>query len=242
MGLNAGHADCTDTIILMHDGKAALNLQIGRIIDEYGALLDPLFPEFRPSFGTRKMTIEFVRIDTVHSGWTKLYVATIRLPNGQTVRREIEDHGVAVCVLPYDPARRMAILVRQFRAPVFYAAKELETLEAIAGIVESSDPKDCARGEAREEAGLNLGTLEHVVTGWTMPGVSTERMHLYLAVYRQGDQVDAGGRADEHETITVAEMPLGELAAMADSGRLTDMKTLVLVQTLRLRRPDLFAR
>jgi hypothetical protein len=36
-------------------------------------------------------------------------------------------------------------------------------------------------------------------------------------------------------------MPLAELAGMADSGGLDDMKALVLVQTLRLRRPDLFA-
>jgi hypothetical protein len=35
-------------------------------------------------------------------------------------------------------------------------------------------------------------------------------------------------------------MPLGELAAMADAGTLNDMKTLALVQTLRLRKPELF--
>jgi len=39
----------------------------------------------------------------------------------------------------------------------------------------------------------------------------------------------------------VVELPLAELAARADEGRLDDMKTMLLVQTLRLRRPDLFA-
>jgi len=35
---------------------------------------------------------------------------------------------------------------------------------------------------------------------------------------------------------------LNELARLADSGKLADIKTLVLVQTLRLRRPELFLR
>jgi hypothetical protein len=39
----------------------------------------------------------------------------------------------------------------------------------------------------------------------------------------------------------VVEMSLAELAALAEAGRLEDMKTALLVQTLRLRHPDLFA-
>jgi hypothetical protein len=35
-------------------------------------------------------------------------------------------------------------------------------------------------------------------------------------------------------------MQLADLADLADKGRLTDTKTLLLVQTLRLRHPDLF--
>lgn len=67
---------------------------------------------------------KIVRTSTAHAGWAKLVVATIRLPNGRTIAREIEDHGSAVCVLPYNPFRRTAVLVRQFRAPVLYAAGE----------------------------------------------------------------------------------------------------------------------
>ena len=74
-----------------------------------------------------------------------------------------------------------------------------------------------------------------------MAGVSTEQMDLFLAEYSQSDRVSAGGGIDEeHENIEVIEMPLAELAAMTDSGALKDMKALVLVQTLRLRRPEMF--
>ncbi len=67
-------------------------------------------------------------------------------------------------------------------------------------------------------------------------------MHLFLAVFCVADRIGpGGGLADEHEGTTAVEMPLAEIAAMADAGRLTDMKTFALVQTLRLRRPELFA-
>ena len=72
-----------------------------------------------------------------------------------------------------------------------------------------------------------------------MPGVSTERMHLYLATSRGRPREGRGG-VDEDEDITAVELALDELARLADSGGLADVKTLVLVQTLRLRRPELF--
>ena len=185
---------------------------------------------------------DIIRTRTAHAGWSKLLVAAIRLPDGSTIEREIEEHGAAVCVLPYNAARRTAILVRQFRAAVLFAAKEGETLEAIAGILEESDPAACARREAMEEAGLTLTTLERVCTGWTMPGLSTERMHFYLAPYGGEARADRrGGVASEHEAIVAVEIGLRELVTMADQGRLPDVKTLLLVQALRLRRPDLFA-
>lgn len=145
-------------------------------------------------------------------------------------------------MLPYDPERRAALLVRQFRAPPFHAAGEAQMLEAPAGRLDEDDPEACARREAVEEVGLRLGALEPVVFAWTMPALSTERAHLFLAPYRAVDRVGAGGGlSSEQEGISVTEMPLAELAAMADAGALTELKLFALVQTLRLRRPELFA-
>jgi nudix-type nucleoside diphosphatase (YffH/AdpP family) len=189
------------------------------------------------------MPFQITNIDTAFTGRrSKLLVLNVELPDGQTMRREIEDHGPAVAVLPYDPDRRTAILVRQFRAPVFLVSGDEALVEAIAGIVESDDPAACGRREASEEAGLELKALDHVGSVWTMPGVSTERMHLYLATYSEADRVGkGGGLADEHENTDVVEIALAELAGAVDAGRLDDMKTALLVQTLRLRRPELFA-
>ena len=184
---------------------------------------------------------EIVTTEFKHRGWSSFLLATIRLPDGGTITRAIEDHGNAVAVLPYDPVRRMAILVRQFRAPALYAAQQRDFLEAVAGVIDAGeDAESCARRETAEEAGLELRAIERVARAWAMPGVSTEQMDLFLGEYSQADRISAGGGIDD-ESIEVLEMPLAELAAMTDSGALKDMKALVLVQTLRLRRPELFA-
>jgi nudix-type nucleoside diphosphatase (YffH/AdpP family) len=186
------------------------------------------------------MTAEIVATEVKHRGWTTFLVATVRLPDGSTISRVIEDHGNAVCVLPYDPVRRVAILVQQLRAPALYAAKRQQFLEAVAGSIDAGeDPETSARREAGEEAGLQLRALELVAKAWAMPGVSTEQMDLFLGEYSAADRVGAGGGIDG-ENIKVLEIPLARLAAMVDSGALQDMKLLLLLQTLRLRRPELF--
>ena len=177
-----------------------------------------------------------------HDGWLKLRVATLSGDDGVEFTREIEDHGPAVAVLPYDPERRVALLVKLPRAPVLLMGAPSDFVEAPAGLRErDEDPADCARREAMEEVGVALGPLEEAGHAWSMCGVSTERMHLFLAPYAVENRTGrGGGLAHEHENIAVVELPLAELRDMADRNALDDMKTLCLVQTLRVRRPELF--
>ncbi|AWN49952.1 NUDIX hydrolase [Methylobacterium terrae] len=164
------------------------------------------------------------------------------MPDGSRIGREVEDHGPAVAVLPYDPERRVALLVRQFRTPPCFVDGTASVLEAPAGLREEDDPEACARREAFEEAGLRLSRLEPAGRVWSLPGLSTERMDLFLAPYRAVDRTGAGGGlAEEHESVEVVELALSDLAGMAERGEVADMKTLCLVQTLRLRHPELFA-
>lgn len=189
------------------------------------------------------MTAEIQRLDLLHEGWARLFVATIRTAQRPDIRREIEDHGAAVGMLPYDPDRRVALLIRQLRAPVLHVTGQPDFLECPAGLLDGTDPAEDAKRELWEEVGLELTRLEPVATTWPMPGLSTERLHLFLAPYNAADRTGpGGGLGSENEHISAEEVPLADLAAMADDGRLSDLKTLFLVQTLRLRRPDLFAR
>jgi nudix-type nucleoside diphosphatase (YffH/AdpP family) len=177
----------------------------------------------------------------IHEGWARFSVATIALDDGQTIRREIEDHGRSVAVLPYDPARRVVMLVRQMRAPMLAASGELLSLEAPAGLLDEETPEEGARREALEECGLRLADLEHVVSAWSMPGVSTERMDMYLAPFRIEDRIaPGGGVAHEHEQIECVEMACAELANLIERGGLQDMKTLTLGLFLWRRHPRLF--
>jgi nudix-type nucleoside diphosphatase (YffH/AdpP family) len=182
------------------------------------------------------------QIETLHEGWRKLLKFTMRMPDGRTMEREILNSQDATAVLPYDPERRKVILIRQFRAPVMHVEERPDIVETVAGMLDGGEPEETARREAMEEAGLRLGPLELVARAWSAPGVTTERVSMFLAPYTSADQVgEGGGLAEEHEEIEVLEIGIDELAGMLERHAIDDMKTLVLAQALRLRHPDLFA-
>lgn len=188
------------------------------------------------------MTPEILNVRTVHEGWSRFGVAIVRLADGTVVEREIEDHGDSVGVLPYDPERRTATLVRELRVPVLHREGRTAQLEAPAGLIDDGSPEDNARREVLEETGLRLGHLESLGRSYSCAGISTECIYLFLAPYGAADRAGPGGGAEgEHENIRVVEMPLGELARMADAGEILDLKTLTLVMALRVRQPGLFA-
>ncbi len=183
------------------------------------------------------------QIETLHEGWRKLLKLTVEMPDGRTMAREVLNSADAAAVLPYDPEARKVILVRQFRAPVMHVEGQPDVLEAVAGLLDEDAPEACARREAMEEAGLRLRDLEKVAAAWSTPGITTERLHLFLAPYTSADRVgEGGGLAEEHEDIEVLEIGLDELMGMLEQGAITDMKTLVLIQALQLRRPELFGK
>jgi nudix-type nucleoside diphosphatase (YffH/AdpP family) len=187
------------------------------------------------------MTVELRRIETVYSGYVTLMAATFSGPDGPFVR-EIEHHGRAACVLPYDPDRRTALMVNLPRAPVIWAGGPPELLEAPAGMVEDEDPEETAIREALEECGVRLGRLESIGAPFSTPGVSSERIDLFLAAYAAADRVAGGGGAEgENEHIRVEEVPLERLWGWVEQRRIEDLKSLALILALRVRRPELFA-
>jgi len=187
------------------------------------------------------MKPEILEREIAHEGYLTVQRLRVRLADGAVVFREVERHGDAAAVLPYDVERRSALVVRSFRVPVFDAAGEEALEEACAGMIADEGADTTARREAHEELGIDLSSLEFIARVWSSPGVSTERLSLFLSPCRSADRIgDGGGIEGEHERITVVERPLAELMANVDQGRIADAKLLTLVLALRLRRPDLF--
>jgi nudix-type nucleoside diphosphatase (YffH/AdpP family) len=179
----------------------------------------------------------------IYSGWGRFLLLDVQLGDGRVVERQIEDHGEAAAVLPYDAGRKVALVARQPRTGPLYSGFEPHLVEAAAGVIDPGEaPAVTAVREALEELGVRLGTVEPVVAAWSMPAVSSERIHLFLAPYSADDRVaPGGGMEDEGEEIEVLELPLATLLAEADAGTLTDIKTLALVWALARRRPELFS-
>jgi nudix-type nucleoside diphosphatase (YffH/AdpP family) len=187
------------------------------------------------------MSPKILERKAMYSGYLSIERLKIQLTDGATVWREVERHGNAAVVLPYDAQRRCALVVRLFRAPVFDVTSEPMLEEACAGMIEHEGVETAARREASEELGVELGLLELVAQVWSSPGVSTERQSLFLAPYQFGDRTGPGGGvAGEHEGITVKERPLTDLALAVDRREIADAKLVTLVLALQLRRPDLF--
>jgi nudix-type nucleoside diphosphatase (YffH/AdpP family) len=180
---------------------------------------------------------------TIYQGWGRFLILTLRLANGAVIERQLEDHGHACAVLPYDAERRMALLARMPRAAAVYVGQDPIMMEACAGIIDPGETAEAsARREAMEELGVRLVALEPLGRLFSGPGASSELMSLFLAPYAAGDRIaSGGGLEEEHEQIEVMELPLMELARLGDAGDLRDMKTLTLILALRVRRPDLFA-
>jgi nudix-type nucleoside diphosphatase (YffH/AdpP family) len=188
------------------------------------------------------MVAEIIDSKNIYDGWIRLIQSTLRLTDGKPVSREIIIHGRASAVLPYDPERRVVVLVKLLRAPVLFATGVQNVVEAPAGMVDDESPDDTARREAMEESGLRLKRLEHVGSAWSSPGVSTERINLYLAPYSKSDlRGSGGGLPSEDENITVVEMPSRELLASVERLEICDLETLTLALALRWKHPDLFA-
>ena len=191
--------------------------------------------------GLEEMSARVLRTESAYSGYVSISKATLE-EAGQKVVREIVHQGNAVAVLPYDPDRKLCMLVQLLRAPVLLCGVSNRLLEVPAGVIDAGEsPLEAARREVLEETGLSLMQLDQVAGVWSSPGVSTEQVFLFLAPYNERDKIAAGGGlAEEHENITMVERPLFEVASLVGDGELSDMKTLTLLLALQLRRPELF--
>jgi nudix-type nucleoside diphosphatase (YffH/AdpP family) len=156
-----------------------------------------------------------------------------RRANGewQTQHRETYDPGDAAALLPYNLARRTVVLVRQFRYPAYVNGHDDLLIEAVAGKLDNESPEVRIRAETEEETGYRLGEIRKVFEAFMSPGSITEKLHFFIAEYKAGMRIGAGGGiASEGEDIEVLELSIDEALAMVADGRVVDAKAIMLLQ------------
>ena len=164
------------------------------------------------------------RINRLEGIVVDVTVDRVRLADGKETLREVVVHPGGVCILPVDD-EGYAYCVRQYR----YAMRE-HLLEAPAGKLEpGEDPRKAAERELGEETGLTAGKLIPLGAYYTSPGISTEKLYLYLAIrLRRGE-----AHPDEGEFLDLVRIPYDELLERVQNGEIPDAKTAVAVLQAR---------
>jgi 8-oxo-dGDP phosphatase len=179
-------------------------------------------------------------VDLHRDEWViALRADTIRRPGdgdveGRGFRRFVVEHPGAVVVLALDEHRRVVCL-RQFRHPVRHRLVELP-----AGLRDQADeaPVETAKRELREEAEVEAEHWTQLLSTWSSPGFTTERLEIFLAT-----GLRASPRGDfvlEHEEAEMERLlvPFDDLLAAVLDGRVADGPVVQAVLAVKVRGLD----
>jgi ADP-ribose pyrophosphatase len=163
----------------------------------------------------------------------------VRMPDGQTAGREVIEHPGAVAVLALDAAGRV-LLIRQYRHPV---GRLLWEIPAGLRDVDGEPAFLTAQRELLEEAGYRAADWRVLVDFFASPGISTERLRVYLA--RDLTEVPAAERdfVPRHEEahLAITWLPLDAAVDRFLSGDLHNGVTAVGILAAYAARADGFA-
>ena len=166
--------------------------------------------------------MELLQSRIVWDGKWRVRVDTFRLPDGRPYERGAIEHPGAVVLVPVVMAEDggcTVLMLRQYRP-----ALDDTILELPAGTREHNEPwLVCAQRELQEETGFRATEMIPLGEVWAAPGLSNERMAIYLATGLAADPLPM----DVDEEIAVETWPLDELVTMAGDGRLEDAKSVV---------------
>ncbi|MDI7274532.1 MAG: NUDIX domain-containing protein [Anaerolineae bacterium] len=181
--------------------------------------------------------VEVLEKRRVYDGFMALDRAVVRYERydgtmSEPVERLSLERGDAVGVLLYDPERDQVALVEQFRYAAYAAGEPAWLLEIVAGTVRGGeDPLAVARSEVREEAGYEVGELEHLASCFLTPGGSSERVHVYAATLSLEQPIaPGGGIAGEGEDVRLRILGREEAMQLLRRGAIRDAKTIIALQ------------
>src|SRR5450756_539778 len=150
-----------------------------------------------------------------------LDVDTVRFPDGSVGELEMIRHPGASAIVPFlsDPRGEdpQVLLIRQYR----YAADGY-LYEIPAGRLDPGEnPRDCAVRELKEETGCTAGQFDHLITMYTTPGFTDEKIHLFIAT----ELVAGETKHEADEFLDLQPMRLSRALEMVEAGGIQDAKT-----------------
>lgn len=140
----------------------------------------------------------------------------VRMPHGNTARREVVEHFGAVAILAIDEENNI-VLVYQYRHPL---GRRLWELPAGLLDLDGEPPHVTAARELQEEAGLAAADWRVLFDLDTAPGFSDESVRVYLAT-----GLTEVGRPDAHDEeadLMVQWFPLVEAVRMVFNGEIVN--------------------
>ena len=142
----------------------------------------------------------------------------VRTPFGKVLSRQVLEHPGCVVIIPRTASGKY-ILVRQYRFPL-----EKHLWEFPAGGKEPGETfPQAAKRELMEEIGMRPKKLKKLLEFYPTPGVSGEKMHVFLAWGLE----PAVAQKDEDEDIELGTFSLLEIQQMIRRGEIADGKTLI---------------
>ena len=159
--------------------------------------------------------VEVTASDLVYQGrvWN-VRSDTVQYGGDEIVRQYVEHPGAAAIVALDDEGR--VLLIQQYRHPL-----RMRDWEIPAGLldVHGEAPSDAARRELAEEADVDTGSIEHLVSVFTTPGGNDEIVHVFLARDLSPRRHKHDREAEEAD-IRIAWVPLEDAVAAVMAGRM----------------------
>ena len=152
-----------------------------------------------------------------------------------TINREVLVREGAVGVLLFDPQRDEIILVRQFRVGLLDGAATPWALELIAGMIEFGEElEEVAFREVKEESNCEVSQLVKICDYYNSPGVSSEKVRLYLGIVDSENMGGIYGLESENEDIEVVVLSYTEAITGLNKGYLANAMSIIALQWLEL--------
>ncbi len=187
--------------------------------------------------------IKTLKQNILYQGYNQYTICDFKIPSYKETpgfiilsNREVLKTKNAIHVLIYSKEIDSFVFCQQFRSGAFLndQSKDPFLIECIAGTIEPDEtPEESAIKEVKEEAGLTVDKLDFIFTGYSSPGIMTEKSYLYCATVIETPTPIIGGLASEGEDILTHVISRKSAYQMMDSNGFADCKTMLALTWFR---------